>query len=211
MRVFSTGLLAIATLAVAVQTAGAQQPPRQGGDRPGGGQRPVNPVVAALDLDGDGTISKEELAKAVESLTKLDKNKDGVLSGDEIRPAFGGPGGGFGGGGFGGAGGPGGGFNADQYVTRILESDKNGDGKVSKEEAPDRLKDRFDTLDTNKDGFLDKDEIKNSAGRGGGRGGFGGFGGAGGRGGGAGGRGGAPGGGGGAPGRRPARPEAENN
>ena len=37
--------------------------------------------------------------------------------------------------------------------------DKDSDGKVSKEEAPDRLKERFDSLDANKDGFLDAGEI----------------------------------------------------
>ncbi|MCA9015069.1 MAG: hypothetical protein KDA77_07025, partial [Planctomycetaceae bacterium] len=37
--------------------------------------------------------------------------------------------------------------------------DKNSDGKVSKDEAPERLQERFDTLDVNKDGFLDAGEL----------------------------------------------------
>lgn len=37
--------------------------------------------------------------------------------------------------------------------------DKDSDGKVSKDEAPDRMKERFDSLDTNKDGFLDAGEL----------------------------------------------------
>jgi HlyD family secretion protein len=37
--------------------------------------------------------------------------------------------------------------------------DKNSDGKVSKDEAPERLQERFDTLDANKDGFLDAGEL----------------------------------------------------
>ena len=37
----------------------------------------------------------------------------------------------------------------------ILERlDKDGDGKISKEEAPDRMKQNFDTLDKNGDGFI---------------------------------------------------------
>ena len=36
--------------------------------------------------------------------------------------------------------------------------DKDEDGKISKEEAPDRLKERFDEVDTNSDGFIDKEE-----------------------------------------------------
>lgn len=190
MRLFLSGLFVIGVTVVVSQVASAQQPRQgnraQGGRPQGGGQRPVNPIVAALDLDKDGTISKEELAKAVESLMKLDKNGDGVLSADEIRPT-----GGFGGGaGFGN-------FNPEQFVTRTLEAnDKNGDGKLSKEEASERLKGRFDTLDENKDGFLDKDELKKSFGGGA-------------RPGGAGGRTGGRPGGGGASGARPARPEAE--
>ena len=49
-------------------------------------QAPQSPVVRALDLNGDGVISTEELAKATESLKTLDKNGDGKLSADEYRP-----------------------------------------------------------------------------------------------------------------------------
>ena len=38
--------------------------------------------------------------------------------------------------------------------------DKNGDGKLQKDELPPRLAERFDELDTNKDGVLDESEIK---------------------------------------------------
>ncbi|MCX6925647.1 MAG: hypothetical protein NT154_20915 [Verrucomicrobia bacterium] len=72
------------------------------GGGPGGmgGQRPVNPLVEALDLNKDGTIDADEIAKASVSLKKLDKNGDGKLTQDEFRPqrpggagAPGGPGG----------------------------------------------------------------------------------------------------------------------
>jgi len=66
------------------------------------------PLFAALDPDGDGTISAEEMAAAVKALSSLDKNSDGKLTRDEYlaRPGFGaGPGGP---GGFGRPGGPGG-------------------------------------------------------------------------------------------------------
>jgi hypothetical protein len=49
-------------------------------------RRPGPPLVAALDLDKDGEISADEIAKASESLKKLDKNGDGKLTPDEIRP-----------------------------------------------------------------------------------------------------------------------------
>ncbi len=67
--------------------------------------------------------------------------------------AGGGPGqGGPGGGGPGGGGGGGRQFNPLQY-------DADGDGKLSLEEAPDRMKENFATNDANSDGFLDEEEL----------------------------------------------------
>ena len=49
--------------------------------------RPMgSPALIALDLNGDGTLTAEELAKATESLRKLDRNHDGRLTADEYRP-----------------------------------------------------------------------------------------------------------------------------
>jgi len=91
------------TLAVAACNLQAQEggrPPREGGGAaggqggPGGQQgsqggerkRPTPPIVAALDLNGDGVIDASEIAKASESLKKLDKNGDGKLTQDECMP-----------------------------------------------------------------------------------------------------------------------------
>lgn len=59
------------------------------------------------------------------------------------------------------------------------ELDKNGDGKISKDEFPERMQRIFDRLDTNGDGVIDEEELEAfGAGRGGGdRGGRGGRGG----------------------------------
>jgi Ca2+-binding EF-hand superfamily protein len=43
-------------------------------------------LIAALDADKNGTISASELESAPESLKQLDKNADGELSPEEIRP-----------------------------------------------------------------------------------------------------------------------------
>ena len=56
----------------------------RGGDR--GRPRPQNPVILALDADGDGKISKEEIANARTALKALDKNGDDKLSREELRP-----------------------------------------------------------------------------------------------------------------------------
>ena len=83
-----------------------------------------------------------------------------------MTPAPGGPGGWGGGqpggGGWGGGGGPGGGGGWMDPEVRFKETDKDRDGKISKEEAGNnrRLSGAFDQNDTNKDGFIDKDEYK---------------------------------------------------
>jgi len=69
---------------------------------PGGPRN--SPIIESLDLNHDGVIDAEELAKASESLKKLDKNGDGKLTPDEYRPPR--PGGPNGQGGPGGQGGP---------------------------------------------------------------------------------------------------------
>lgn len=45
-------------------------------------------------------------------------------------------------------------------MPSFKELDKDGDGKVSKEEFPEQGRQFFDFIDTNKDGFIDADENK---------------------------------------------------
>jgi hypothetical protein len=45
------------------------------------------PLMAALDTNSDGTIDATEIANASAALKKLDKNSDGKLTPDELRPA----------------------------------------------------------------------------------------------------------------------------
>jgi len=44
-------------------------------------------------------------------------------------------------------------------VARWMKMDKNNDGKISSEEAQGQLKKNFDRVDTNSDGFVDRDEL----------------------------------------------------
>ncbi|WP_339731419.1 hypothetical protein [uncultured Gimesia sp.] len=158
---------------------GRQRGPRDGGPRDGGqrrggpggpGGRPnflmMLPIIVVLDVNKDGEISKEEMDNATASLQKLDKDKNGKLTADELRPDFSsfgrrdgdrdgdrrGPGG---------QGGPGrrDGASGGDFVERMLNNDKNKDGKLTKEELPERMQPMFDRIDTNKDKEIDKAEL----------------------------------------------------
>ena len=87
---FGTSLIIAALLAGSSSNSLAQgsDQPDPGGRPigPGGGRRPPPPIIAALDLNRDGVISADEIAKAADSLKKLDKNGDGQLTPDEWRP-----------------------------------------------------------------------------------------------------------------------------
>ncbi len=124
-------------------------------------------IMAALDADKDGALSADEIANAAAALKKLDKNGDGKVGRDEIRTELeklrpprreqGGFGGGLRRGGQGGAAG---GFGRRSFLDRIMEHDKNADGKISARELPERMAGLMDRGDKNKDGFLEKSEIE---------------------------------------------------
>lgn len=66
------------------------------GQRRGNGGPPPHPLGTAIDANNNGTLEKDELAKASAALLKLDEDGDGSVSHYEMRPrhGFGGPGGG---------------------------------------------------------------------------------------------------------------------
>jgi hypothetical protein len=51
-------------------------------------------------------------------------------------------------------------ISVDDIVERIMAFDKNKDGKITKDELPERMHHLIEMGDTNKDGALDKDEIR---------------------------------------------------
>jgi Ca2+-binding EF-hand superfamily protein len=136
------------------------QPPARGAGRGPTAQRGGPAMMAgvavlrALDADGDGRISTSEIENAAAALKKLDKNTDGQLTRDELEGSLADrPGAPAGPRGRGGAAGRG------AMLERLRQFDENGDGKFSKDELPPRLQERFDSLDTNKDGFLNPREL----------------------------------------------------
>lgn len=136
----------IGSLAVAGVWLGAVLPSlAQNSDRPDRPDRAPAGLLAVLDRNGNGKIDAEEIDLAVASLRKLDKNKDGQITREEIGGA--------------GASRPG---RPESGARQPLfgSLDKDGDGKISKEEAPERMKERFDRMDLNSDGFIDEEEQK---------------------------------------------------
>ncbi|MFM7866455.1 MAG: hypothetical protein ACKPHU_19785, partial [Planctomycetaceae bacterium] len=133
-----------------------------------GGMFP-NPLLAAIDKNGDGELSEEEIDGAIIALKTLDRNKDRRLDASELRPNM--PammGGMMGGGGFP-PGGPEGGRGGNNQggpgamLERMLAMDANGDGKLSGDELPERMKPMLERSDANKDGFLDREELQSMA------------------------------------------------
>lgn len=87
LAVWTTWTMA-AGLALAQPPFGGR--PVEGGGPPGGPFGPPRiPIMTAIDANGDGELSADEIAKAAEALKKLDKNGDGKLSREELRPQFG--------------------------------------------------------------------------------------------------------------------------
>lgn len=148
---------------------GAPRPPGSGDRRPPGPGGPDGrgfgppPFFQLIDTDGDGKLSRDELNKAAENLMKRDRNEDGFLTPDEL---FAGLPGGLPGAGTPPPGAPGdvpGRPGANMAAAMIRRVDKNGDGKLSKDEAPELMRNSFDQIDANKDGFIDEAEMNKSA------------------------------------------------
>ena len=80
---FLGGIAIISAQNEGASPAGPGGPPKGPRDRQ---HRPPPPVITALDLNRDGTIDADEIAKASKSLLTLDKNGDGKLTREELRP-----------------------------------------------------------------------------------------------------------------------------
>ena len=155
-----------ALLAATAQTVSAQPPERPQGQqaqRPQGGAADFIERIKGFDQNNDGKITKDEMPERMQAMIeRLDTNKDGAIDNEELaalkdRLAQGGqrP-----------QGQPGqrpegqrSQFNPADIIKRVKESDKNNDGKITKDELPEQMQRMFPRIDTNQDGVIDRDEL----------------------------------------------------
>ena len=122
----------------------------------GQGEEPktaIGPLMAALDLNGNGKLEADEIDLAVVSLRKLDRNRDGDVTGEEIadmphgaedHPA------------------PSQAGTQRPKVSPLFHNlDKDKDGKIARNETPVHMRGSFERLDRNGDGFIDEKEQLN--------------------------------------------------
>ena len=174
----------LAFLFLCSSAAMSQDNPRRSGDErpegrgrgglPGAGQGGPRfgmlPIMKALDTDQDGTLSAAEIQNASKALATLDKNGDGILSAEEMRPdpsMFGRPGQPGTPGAPGQPGRPGaGGAPTGEMMTRMFEArDTDKDGKLSGDEIPERMRENVSRVDTNGDGAIDREEMQKAMAR----------------------------------------------
>jgi Ca2+-binding EF-hand superfamily protein len=104
------------------------------------------------DKDGDGRVSRAEALSAAEAQTsewfdKLDLNKDGFVTQEEIQQSRD----------------TRRGQMKEMFDERFTEADVNKDGQLSLDEVQQnmpRLADRFSMLDKDKNGMLSRDELQ---------------------------------------------------
>lgn len=144
-------LLVAALLGIVLQSSAADEDEAKKKRRAALGKVSAERILQRLDKNKDGKLSKDEVPeRMVQAFDRIDANKDGSLDLKEIeqmlqRARQRNP-------------------NANpkgnnELIQRIMRLDANKDGKISKDEAKGPIEKVFPRADANNDGFLDKAEL----------------------------------------------------
>ena len=142
MRRFSLlAVLAMGFIVSGVAIAQQQPLPAPQVQQPAQGKEPRQGRMGRnLDADKDGRISREEWLRA-DRFDRLDANRDGFLTEDELRTRHAT-------------------LEAPVLIgSRPIRMDENGDGQISQSEWKGQPE-VFSRLDANSDGVLTRDEFK---------------------------------------------------
>lgn len=124
-------------------------------------KRRVDQIFQFIDANKDNVLDEKEIenSRTIKSIEwkKYDANRDGKLDKAEAIALYKAEGNNMRGGG----GGPFAGRNPDEMAKTMFDNiDRNKTGKVTKEQFPGFMRERFEEYDTNKDGFVDFEEYK---------------------------------------------------
>ena len=105
-----------------------------------GGERGVAQRLRQMDSNGDRKISRDEWKGTTKAFDLLDADKDGSIAAEEFKDARG--------------------KVRDRVRNNLRDMDKDNDSRISRREWQGRAE-MFDRLDTDRDGFVTKQEIQN--------------------------------------------------
>lgn len=160
-KVTLSGLMTVA-FGLSLLAPAIAQKPAEGGQKPGQpgqpgarrqrgaeqGRRNPGERLQRMDKNKDGKLSKDELpAQAWERLSRFDANKDGFLTKEELARA-------------------GAGLRGRRNPDAMFQQmDKNKDGRLTRDEVPAQAWERLSRADANKDGAITKEELAQMRGR----------------------------------------------